>query len=92
MTIYIKSPVIENNPIYTHAAVEARYLELTTARGNPETLIIDNMINEQGTHWLTGTNRFHIDDVIILTTEFPMISYFTEWPGTNNWTPKIEEL
>jgi len=91
MSIYIKSPVIENNPQYTHADVQARYLELTTARGNPEGLVIDNLTNEQGTHWLTGSSRLHIDDAITLTSEFPMIQYFTEWPSAGNWAPKAEE-
>jgi len=88
MTIYIKSPIIENNPVYTHAAVEARYLELTTARGDPETLIIDNLENDQGTHWMTGSSRLHIDDANTLVSEFPTLKIFTSWPSGGNWTPK----
>lgn len=91
MTIYIKSPLIEDSPVYTHAGVQARYLELTTARGNPEILVIDNLINENGTHWLTGSSRLRIDDAITLTTEFPMIKYYKRFPASDQWTPKIEE-
>jgi len=90
MSIYLKIPILANNPVYSPEDFQARYLELTTARGDPENFVLNNMREEAGVNQMSGSTKLHIDDAATLKSEFPMIQYYVGFPSSGQWTPKIE--
>ena len=86
MSIYLKIPIVPENPIFTQEAFAARYLELTG-----EIYVLDNMREVAGVNQMSGSSVCTEEIAIQLKTEFPMVKYYTDFPSTNNWIPKIEE-
>jgi len=88
MSIYFKIP-IEDEAGYTPEIFAARYLELTTVRGNPEIYILGNMREEKEDgvkeYQMCGSSRLHIDDAKTLVAEFPITKYYILYPSKTEW-------
>lgn len=82
MTIYIKIPVLANNPIYSPEDFVADYLATVG-----EIYVLNNMVEESGVMQMTGSHRITEEQAVELESRWPMMSYsIDEFPF--NWIPE----
>ncbi len=85
MTIYIKIPILANNPIYNSKDFVDDYFTTTG-----EIFVLDNMKEEPGIMQMTGSSRCTEVQAAELKSRWPMMKYYLGFPSSNEWTPKIE--
>ena len=83
MTIYIKIPILPNNPVYSAEDFAADYLNVTG-----EIFILDSMKEEAGIMQMTGSSICTEAQAIELQGRWPMMKYYIGYPPSNEWTPK----
>ena len=82
MTLFIKMPILADNPVYSFEDFKARYLELTG-----EKIQNDPLENDQETHYLVGSSRLTQEIADQLISEFPMVTIANAIP--TGWITKV---
>ena len=83
-TIYIRIPVLADNPVYSPEDFAAYYLATIG-----ENYLLNNMRSEAGINQMGGSTRITEDQAIELQGRWPMMRFYLGFPPANQWTEKI---